>query len=365
VALERLYTPGPTPIPERIRRAMAEPIIHHRTAEFTEIFRGTSEGLKPLFGTAEPVITLAASGTGGLEAALVNCCSSGRTIVTVNAGKFGERWTDLARAYRLPVAELVVPYGQVATPDQLAEFLDAQPHTVQAVALTHSETSTGALHDVAELAAVARDRGALVMVDAITSLGVHPVRMDEWGLDAVVSGSQKGLMLPPGLAFVALSAKARHAMPGADLPRFYFDLAEAAKQLAKGTTPFTPAIGLVIGLAESLRMLNEEGLDNVFARHARLAAACRAGMRALGLPLFASSPSNGVTAVGPVAEPFPEQVVKTLRSAHGMRLAGGQGSVKGKIFRVGHMGAYTDQDITDVLAALTDVVATLGAPGRP
>jgi len=365
VALERLYTPGPTPIPERIRRVMAEPIIHHRTAEFTEIFRGTSEGLKPLFGTLEPVITLAASGSGGLEAALVNCCASGRTLVTVNAGKFGERWTDLGKAYRLDVAELTVPYGQVATPDQLAAFLDAQPHLVQAVALTHSETSTGALHDVAELAAVARDRGAMVLVDAITSLGVHPIRMDEWGLDAVVSGSQKGLMLPPGLAFVALSDRARHAMAGADLPRFYFDLAEAAKQLAKGTTPFTPAIGLVVALAESLAMLNEEGLDNVFARHARIAAACRAGMAKLGLPLFAASPSNGVTAVGALAEPFPEQVVKTLRSGHGMRLAGGQGSMKGKIFRVGHMGAYTDQDIADVLSALSNVMATLGAPERP
>lgn len=363
MALERLYTPGPTPIPERIRRVMSEPIIHHRTAEFTEIFRGVSLDLAPLFGTTQDVLTLAASGTGGLEAAVANCCRGGRTLVTVNAGKFGERWTDLGRAYRLDVAELTVPYGQVATPDRLADFLDAQPHTVQAVGLTHSETSTGALHDVAELASVARDRGALVLVDAITSLGVHPIRMDEWGLDAVVSGSQKGLMLPPGLAFVALSEKARAAMTHGDLPRFYFDLAEAAKQLAKGTTPFTPAISLVVGLKESLAMLNEEGLDQVFARHARLAAACRAGVKALGLPLFASSPSNGVTAVGEITTPDPDLVVKTLRAKHGMRLAGGQGSMKGKIFRIGHMGAYTDQDVADVLAALSTVLSELASMG--
>lgn len=363
MALERLFTPGPTPIPERIRRVMSEPIIHHRTAEFTEIFRKVSPGLQPLFGTTQDVLTLAASGTGGLEAALANCCRTGQTLVTVNAGKFGERWTDLGRAYRLDVAELSVPYGQVATPEQLASFLDAQPHTVQAVGLTHSETSTGALHDIAELARVARDRGALVMVDAITSLGVHPIRMDDWGLDAVVSGSQKGLMLPPGLAFVALSEMGRRAMAHADLPRFYFDLAEAAKQLAKGTTPFTPAISLIIGLRESLAMLHEEGLEQVFARHARLAAACRDGVRSLGLPLFAQSPSNGVTAVGEITVPDPDLLVKSLRAKHGMRLAGGQGSMKGKIFRIGHMGAYTDQDVTDVLAALAEVVAELKIGG--
>ncbi len=363
MALERLYTPGPTPIPERIRRVMSEPIIHHRTAEFTEIFRDVSAGLKPLFGTTQDVMTLAASGTGGLEAAVANCCQSGQTLVSVNAGKFGERWTDLGRAYRLDVAELTVPYGQVATPEQLADFLDAQPHTVQAVGLTHSETSTGALHDIKELASVARDRGALVMVDAITSLGVHPIQMDEWGLDAVISGSQKGLMLPPGLAFVSLSEKARAAMIHADLPRFYFDLAEAAKQLAKGTTPFTPAISLIIGLKESLAMLNEEGLDQVFARHARLAAAAREGVRALGLPLFAASPSNGVTSVGPITEPNPDLLVKTLRANHGMRLAGGQGTMKGKIFRIGHMGAYNDQDVTDVLLALSSVLSELKVEG--
>ena len=364
MSLERLYTPGPTPIPERIRRVMAEPIIHHRTAEFTEILRATSEGLKPLFGTAQEVLTLAASGTGGLEAAFVNLLTRGREVVTVNAGKFGERWTDLARAYGVPCRELKVPYGESATPDQLADFLDEDPHTFQAVCLTHSETSTGALHDVAELAAVARDRGALVLVDAITSLGVHEIRMDEWGLDAVVSGSQKGLMLPPGLAFVALSPKGRAAMKEGDLPRFYFDLASASKQLEQGTTPFTPAITLVIGLKESLAMLAEEGHANVFARHARMAAACRAGARELGLPLFAKNPSNGVTAVGELNGTIAETVVKTLRAKHAMRLAGGQGSMKGKIFRVGHMGAYTDRDIADVLAALADVLAAIPAESR-
>lgn len=355
--MERLFTPGPTPIPERIRRVLGAPIRHHRTAEFTAQFARVSEGLKPLFGTREPVLTLAASGTGGLEAAFTNIARSDRTVVTVSAGKFGERWTNLARAYRVPVSELSIPYGEACPPERLAAFLDAEPHTVEVVCLTHSETSTGVLHDVAELARVARERGALVLVDAITSLAVHEIRMDEWGLDVVVAGSQKGLMLPPGLAFVALSDRARKSMAESDLPRFYFDLARAAKEAAQGSTPFTPAITLVAGLEEALRMLEEEGLDNVYARHARLAAACREGLGALGLPLYAKVPSNGVTAIGEMEPPMPEQILRGVREQHGLRMTGGQGSMKGKIFRVGHMGAYTDGDIADVVAAVKDVLA--------
>jgi aspartate aminotransferase-like enzyme len=355
--VERLFTPGPTPIPERIRAVLGQPIRHHRTAEFTAQFNRVSEGLKPLFGTRESVLTLAASGTGGLEAAFANLVRSDRLVVTVAAGKFGERWTNLARAYRVPVAELAIPYGEACPPERLAEFLDAQSHTVEVVCLTQSETSTGVLHDVAELARVARERGALVLVDAITALAVHPIRMDDWGLDAVVAGSQKGLMLPPGLAFVALSDRARSAMPHSDLPRFYFDLTRAAKELAAGTTPFTPAITLVAALEESLTLLEEEGLSEVFARHARLAEACRRGLSALGLPLFAKSPSNGVTAIGELEPPVPEQLVRGVREQHGLRLTGGQGSMKGRIFRVGHMGAYSDRDIDDVVTAVKDVLA--------
>lgn len=365
--MERLYTPGPTPIPERIRRVMAEPILHHRTPEFTRLFSAVSRGLGPLFGTAEPVIPLACSGTGALEAAFVNLCRRDRRVVTASAGKFGERWTDLAAAYGVPCDAFTAPYGESLSPDRLAEFMDGDPHTVQAVCLTHSETSTGALHDVAELARVARDRGALVLVDAITSLGVHEVRMDEWGLDAVVSGSQKGLMLPPGLGFVALSARARASLPESDLPRFYFDLAVAGRELEQGSSPFTPAIPLVVGLRESLALLEEEGLPRVFARHARHARATRAAVLALGLPLFARCPSNGVTAVGPLdpaggRHPAPEALIRTLREVHGMRLTGGQGSMKGRIFRVGHMGYYTDGDIEALVEALEDTLGRLGLP---
>jgi len=357
--IERLFTPGPTPIPESVLHALSRPIIHHRTAEFTGLLKGVTADLARVFGTTEPVLTLAASGSGGLEAALVNLCRSDRTVVTVAAGKFGERWTALCRAYGLPVEELSIPYGDVATPDRLAEFLDNVPHTVQAVCLTHSETSTGALHDVAELAAVARDRGALVLVDAITSLAVHEIRPDDWGLDAVVSGSQKGLMLPPGLAFVALSRGAREALASADLPRFYFDLASAYRTLADGGTPFTPAVSLVVGLRASLDLILAEGLESVWARHARHASAVRAAIVAMGLPLFAKSPSNGVTAVGPFTEPV-DGVVKRLREKHGMRIAGGQGSMKGTLFRIGHMGHYTDADMVDVIDALEETMGALG-----
>lgn len=370
--VERLYTPGPTPIPERIRRAMAEPIVHHRTPEFSRLLAGVSSGLRPLCGTREPVIPLACSGTGALEAAFVNLCRRDFRVVTASAGKFGERWTELAQAYGVPCAPLTAPYGEVITPERLAEFMDAEPHTVQAVCLTHSETSTGVLHDVAELARVARDRGALVLVDAITSLAVHELRMDEWGLDAVVAGSQKGLMLPPGLGFVALSARARAALHQADLPRFYFDLERAGRELEQGSSPWTPAISLIVGLRESLALLAEEGLANVYARHARHARATRAAVRAMGLPLFARVPSNGVTAVGPCppdggAFPGPEAVLKSLREVHGMRLTGGQGSMKGELLRIGHMGHYTDGDIVDVVVALEETLARLGhefaAPG--
>lgn len=360
MAAERLFTPGPTPIPDRIRRAMAAPIIHHRTPEFSALFRESSLELRQVFGTGEDVLILAASGTGGLEAAFVNLCRKDGRVVTVNAGKFGERWTDLARAYAVPVDELEIPYGEACDPDRLAAFLDRDPRPAQAVCLTHSETSTGALHDVEALARVAKERGALVLVDAITSLAVHELKPDTWGLDAVVSGSQKGLMLPPGLAFVSLSARARQAMKQSDLPRFYFDLAAAYKGVDKGSTPFTPAVTLVIGLKESLAILLQEGIPNVVARHARLARACRAAIVALGLPLFARAPSNGVTAVGPLSGVSADGVVRHLREAHGIRIAGGQGSMKGQIFRVGHMGDYRDSDILDFTAALEATLTSLG-----
>jgi aspartate aminotransferase-like enzyme len=338
---------------------MAAPIIHHRTAEFTEILKQVSEDLSRLFCTPEETLILAASGTGGLEAALVNLCRRDWQVVTVAAGKFGERWTELARAYGLSVAELKIPYGDVCGPERLAEFLDNDPHTVQAVCLTHSETSTGALMDVAELGAVARDRGALVLVDAITSLAVHELKPQEWGLDAVVSGSQKGLMLPPGLAFVTLSKRAKEAQARADLPRYYFDLGLASRSLEKGSTPFTPAISLVLGLKESLAMIFAEGLENVWMRHSRLGRATRAAMHALHLPLFARVPSNGVTAVGPLTSVSADRIVRHLRETKGMRIAGGQGSMKGSIFRIGHMGDYRESDILDLLEALEETLGEL------
>lgn len=351
----RLYTPGPVEVPPRVLLRMAEPLPHHRTAEFEALLADTLRRLGPVFGTERPVYALAASGTGAMEAVVANLARRGEPALVVRAGKFGARWASILAAYGVPVVPLDVTWGQVPVPADLDDALAREP-SVRIVFLTHSETSTGVLVDLEALAQVARARSCLVAVDCVTSACAHSIRMDEWGLDAVVSGSQKGFMLPPGLAFVALSEAMDARIESADLPRYYFDLAAAMKSHAKRSTPFTPAISLVKGLAESLAMLEEEGLGAVIERHARLGQAARAAMVALGLEIFPVRPSNIVTVVRVPEGADGDRIRRDLEERFGVKIAGGQAELKGRILRLGHLGHV---DATDLLGAVSAIERVL------
>jgi aspartate aminotransferase-like enzyme len=358
----QLMAPGPTPVPSEVLLAMAQPIIHHRTPEYEALFVEVRDGLKRLVQTSQEVIPLACSGTGAMEAALVNTLSAGDTAIVVSAGKFGERWLELARAYGVEVVELKAPYGETVPAERVAEALRAHP-TAKVVLTQHSETSTGVLHDVRAYAAATRPTGAILVVDAVSSLGIANLEMDAWGLDVVVAGSQKGLMLPPGLGFCALSDKAWALTKTSRLPKYYFDLTAERKTVVKNEAHFTPAVSIVIGLRTVLQMLEREGLANVFKRHDRLARATRAGAEALGLGLFCkATPSPAVTAVTAPPGLDSEQIVKAYSQAYNITIAGGQGEMKGTIFRLGHMGYAAEFDVVMALAALEQVLAGLGQP---
>jgi aspartate aminotransferase-like enzyme len=343
-----------------VREILGRPILHHRTSEFQTVLARVTAGLMRLFKTQKPVLTLCASGTGGLEALVANLCSQGETVAVLSAGKFGERWSKIARAYGLSVVELTRRWGESFSAEDAAHFLDHDGSEASVVFVTHSETSTGALHDLEGICRAARERGKLVVADVVTSLGIHPVEFDAWGLAGAVTGSQKGLMLPPGLALVTLSDAAWDRTKKADLPRFSLDLNAARENLNKNSTPFTPAIPLVLALEESIRLIEAEGLPNVHLRHARHAAACRAAVRKLRLELFAEQPSNGLTAVRAPGDRDGQDVVKVLRESHGIRIAGGQAPMKGKLFRLGHMGHYTDDAIRLLIGKLEESVVELG-----
>lgn len=351
----RLFTPGPVEVPPRVLLRMAGPPPHHRTAEFEALLADTLGRLGPVFGTARPVFALAASGTGAMEAVVANLARPSEPALVVRAGKFGERWAEILTAYGVPVVPLDITWGQVPLAAEMDEALAREP-SVRIVFLTHSETSTGVLVDLEALAQVARARSCLVVADCVTSACAHPIRMDEWGLDAVVSGSQKGFMLPPGLAFVALSEAMDARVESAELPRYYFNLAAAKKAHAKRSTPFTPAISLVSGLAEALAMLEEEGLEAVIERHARLGQAARAAMVALGLEIFPVRPSNIVTVVRVPEGADGDRIRRHLDERFAVKIAGGQGPLKGKILRLGHLGYV---DATDLLGAVSAIERVL------
>ena len=358
----QLMAPGPTPVPSEVLLAMAQPILHHRTPEYEALFIEVRAGLKRLVQTSQDVIPLACSGTGAMEAAIVNTLSAGDTVAVVTAGKFGERWLDLCRAFGVNVVEVKAPYGETVSPERVAEALKAQPG-IKAVLAQHSETSTGVLHDVRGYAAATRSTDAILVVDAVSSLGIADLPMDAWGVDVVVAGSQKGLMLPPGLGFCALSDKAWAKNKTAKLPRYYLDLAEERKTLARNEAHFTPAVSIVIGLRTVIQMLESEGLANVFKRHDRLARATRAGVEALGLGLFCkATPSPAVTAVMAPAGVNSEQIVKAFSQSYNITIAGGQGEMKGGVFRLGHMGYAAEFDVIVALSALEQVLADLGQP---
>lgn len=349
---KRLFTPGPTPVPESIMLKMAEPIIHHRHPEFQELFTRVHAHLQYLFQTTQPVITLTSSGTGAMEAAVCNLHSPGETAIFVNGGKFGERWGELLRVYGVTAVEITVEWGKSVEPQQIAEALKSYPDA-RAVYLTHSETSTGAATDVKTIAAVVREQSdALVVVDGITAIGALELRMDEWGIDVCVTGSQKGLMIPPGLAFIALSERAWRRVETSRLPHYYFSLARARKALESKDTPWTPAVSLFIGVDVALQMIRAEGIEQVWARHDRLARAVRSGVRALGLKLLAVNPSNALTAVWIPEGIDAKRFNKTLKEKYHVTVAGGQGTLAGKIFRIAHLGYYDELDMIAVVSAL-------------
>jgi len=305
------------------------------------------------------VLMLAASGSGAMEAAVVNLMEPGKRALCVNGGKFGERWGNICKAYGIAYDVIDVPWGHAVPVAEVERRLDADS-AITTVFTTHSETSTATLHDAQALAKATRARGRRIVLDAITSLGVHPLPQDEWGVDVVVTGSQKGLMSPPGIATVSLAPWALDAIEGERAPRFYWDLRKARKSLPLGESAFTPAVSLIFAVGEALTMMREESLQNVHARHARLGAAVRAGAEAIGWTLFSKSPANSVTALEPPAGVDASAVVKRLRETHGITVAGGQDHTKGKMLRIGHMGAYDLSDIYVVLGALEECTGALG-----
>ncbi|MCX6141637.1 MAG: alanine--glyoxylate aminotransferase family protein [Ignavibacteriales bacterium] len=357
---KRLFTPGPTPVPESVMLKMAEPIIHHRHPEFKEILSRVNENLKYLFQTEQPVLTLASSGTGGVESTFVSLFSPGETIVSVNGGKFGERWVKMPRTFGLNAVEIKTEWGKAPTAEQIVAALRAHPNA-KAVYLVHSETSTGTATDVKMLARVIRDNSdALVCIDGITAIGAHEFRFDEWGIDVCVTGSQKGLMIPPGLSFVAVSSRAISAMETSKLPKFYFDLRKALKAYEKNDTPWTPAISLIIGVDAALQMIRAEGVEKIWKRHERLAMALRAGIQAIGLRLFSDSPSFAVTPVWIPDGIEWKKFNSIMKEKYGITIAGGQEEFAGKIFRIAHLGYYDELDMITILSALEMTLVSCG-----
>ncbi len=355
-----LLTPGPSAVPAQVLLAMAHPVFHHRTPRFQAILADALSRSRRVLMTENPVAILASSGTGAMEAAVANLASRGRKALTVEGGKFGERWGELCTAFGFEHEAIKVEWGRAVDPKIVEEKLAADD-SIAAVFATHCETSTGVMNDIKALGEVVSKTKAVLVVDAVSSAGACELRTDEWKIDVVCVGSQKGLMLPPGLALISVSAKAQALIEATENRRaYYFDLVKAMKSAAKDDTPYTPALTLVIGLNEALKMIEEEGVEELFARHALLSSAVRAGVQALGLELFAERPSTSVTSVR-----LPEGVdgvalVKTLRDVEGVAFAGGQADLKGKIIRIATMGYCGKFDVILGLGALEMGLAQAG-----
>jgi aspartate aminotransferase-like enzyme len=357
-----LFTPGPTPVPPQVLEAMSRPIIHHRSSDFREILQRTFDRLRDIYRTEGDVLVFTSSGTGGMESAISNLTRPGDRVVVVSAGHFGERWAAMAQKFGCEVDTIGYEWGETPSSDDLSARL-SETGGAKVVFLTHSETSTGVVADVQGLAAVAKEAGALVVVDAVSSLGAVPLETDSWGLDAVVSGSQKALMTPPGLATVSVSSDAWAAVEKDAPGRYYFDWQETRERQEQFDPAFTPAVSIVVGLDVALGLLLEEGLEQAFERHTRLGRACRAGVRAMGLELFSPDDDRSavVTAINAPDGIDSSELVQTLRDRQGIVLAPGQGPLKGKVFRIGHIGYYDVFDITTALAGVELVLAELGA----
>ncbi len=360
---EYLMTPGPTPIPYQVSLAQAEPMIHHRTPAYTEIFVRMVEGLKKVLLTSNHVLTFAASGTGAMEGAVANCFSPGDRVLVAVGGKFGQRFAEIAKVYKLSVELYEYPWDEAADPEVIAALLKDKPD-IKGVFVTHSETSTGVVNDVKCIGEVVRDTPAILVVDSISGAGALELRTDEWGVDVLVTGSQKALMTPPGLAAAAVSAKAWELIEAADSPAYYFCFKKARKKYDSQSpeTPYTPAIGLVKAMSEAVELLLAEGLEEAWERHRVLALCTRDAVRAMGLELFPKA-LQGAFAVTAVKAPqgiSGGDVVRHMNRVHGVIIAGGQDRLKGKIFRIGHVGYYNFFDMVVALSALEMTLTALG-----
>ena len=358
-----LMIPGPTPVPETVLLAMGRHPIGHRSADFQKIVKRTTAQLKWLHQTSGDVLALTGSGTAAMEAGIINVLSKGDRVLCGDNGKFGERWVKVAKAYGLDVQVIKAEWGQPLDPEAFRAALEADTgKAIRAVILTHSETSTGVINDLKTIASHVRAHGtALTIADCVTSLGATNVPMDEWGLDVVGSGSQKGYMMPPGLAFVAMGDRAWTAYERSDLPKFYLDLGKYRKSAAADSNPFTPAINLYFALEASLEIMQAEGLEAIFARHDRHRRATQAAMKAIGLPLYAAEGygSPAITAVAPEGIDA-EALRKKVKDRFDILLAGGQDHLKGKVFRIGHLGFVCDRDVITAVAAIEATLQELG-----
>lgn len=356
----RLLTPGPTPIPEEVRLAMAKEMIHHRKPEFKKIMGEVQEGLRLLFATQRDVLTLSCSGTGAMCASLHTCFAPGEKIIVIRGGKFGERWEEIATSQGLEPVVLEVPWGTAVAPEQVEEALKAHPDAA-GVLVQASETSTGVLHPVREVAEIAHKYGALSVVDGISAVGISPCPMDAWGLDVLLTGSQKGLMLPPGLAFVCLSERAEKKAQAKGPGNYYFNLLGELDKLADNQTLFTTSVSLVVGLQASLRLFQEQGLDALYAKQWALTMLAREGVKAMGLPLLVKDHFTwGLTSVLMPEGIDGGEVLKAAARDHGVIMAGGQGHLKNRIVRIGHMGNVDWADVAAGVFALAESFRVCG-----
>jgi aspartate aminotransferase-like enzyme len=359
---QRLLTPGPTPLYPPALHAMMASDIHHRTEDFRKVYRSCLADLKEVMGTSNDVLMFAASGTGAMDATVSNLFSKGDKVIVCVAGKFGERWAEIAKAYGLDATVITMPYGQVVRPEQVQAALDAEP-AVKGVFLQASETSTGAAHDVRAIAEAVRKTNAILVVDAITGLGTMPLDIDGWGLDVVIGGSQKAFMIPPGLAFLSISPKAWKLADTATLPHYYFNFKKEKKSGDAGESSWTPSTALILALGEALKYVKQIGMAHLIANAEMLAKATRAAATALGMELFsASSPGSSVTAIKPPAGMDSGVIVKEFRTRFGAVIANGQGSMKGQIFRIAHLGYFDFADLFAVIAGLEIILAANGYP---
>ncbi len=357
----KLFTPGPTPLPEEVRLIQARGIIHHRSKEFSDVLKEIREELRYVFQTKEEVLLFSSSGTGAMEAVVANIFSPGDKVLVIRGGKFGERWAEIAATFGVQVISIDVEWGHAVNPELIEKKL-REDSGIKAVFTQLVETSTGVVYDIETIARVTKGKAVILIVDAVSGLGAEALCTDKWGVDVVVAGSQKALMIPPGLAFVALSGKAWKLTENSDLPKYYWDFKKAKKAQDKNQTVYTPAITLVCALRESLRLLKKEGWDNVLGRHAKLAKATRQGVLALGLQIFSKAPSNVLTAVEIPSSVGVKRLRGLMRDRYGVEVAGGQAALAEKIIRIAHLGAMEVTDIIVVLSALEMSLSELGYP---